>query len=357
MTGQSGLGGPGDQPIQSIQLLRALAAGTVAVIHLAFAFADHVGEGLALGEADNYMQLSQAAVALFFLVSGYIMVVSTCPLFGAPDGSRRFWIRRAVRIAPPYWLATLLLAALYLWRGQDFAGLDLLRSLALLPFWSEAAQTQPLPLLWPGWTLFYEALFYFLFGLGVSAGRRWAVAIPAVVLLALIGAGLFLEPRSALLFTLTRPVSLLFIAGMALALWRERGQVLAPWLRVALAVASLACLPVVAQLRDDASGLLWLLWSGLPALLLFVAAVGGPLRVPMFAAVNLLGGASYALYLLHVPMGHLWNLIYPGPLYGLGAWPYLLGMGAATLLAALGFWLLVERPLTRALNRKVASAR
>lgn len=41
--------GAPDGKIAAIQLLRAVAALTVAAAHLAFGFADHVGPGLGLG--------------------------------------------------------------------------------------------------------------------------------------------------------------------------------------------------------------------------------------------------------------------------------------------------------------------
>lgn len=343
--------------ILSLQLLRMLAAAIVAIAHLAFAFSDKVGEGLGLGWLGYDGQAPQAAVALFFLISGYVMVLSSRPLFAQPAGTQKFWLRRCIRILPPYWIATLLLAGLMLWQSSGVEPGYLLRSLALLPG-EDAEGVRQLPLLWPGWTLFYEMLFYLAFGAGVSFGRRQAVVLAAAAIMVLVIAGLLVEQPGPIMFSLSRPISLLFVLGMALALWRERGSALHAILRWALGIAALLAYivvpsPVDADLLDAA----WLLWAGLPALLLFVAVAGGPLALPFPRLCDLLGGASYALYLLHLPVAWLWLIAYPGFLFRFGPWLHLVTLLIASFVAAFAFYLWVERPLTRWLNARLLPCR
>lgn len=342
--------------IASIQALRFLAAATVAAGHLAFAFSDHVGAGLGLDrgveQASNHA--SQAAVALFFLISGYIMIIASRPLFGAPRGTCRFWMRRAVRILPPYWIATGLLVVVFLWLGREIAPAHLLRSLALVPGYG-ADGSRPLPLLWPGWTLFYEMLFYLLFGLGVSAGRKAAVLCAAGGIIMLVALGALLDAPGALLFSATRPVSLLFVAGMALALWREGGGSLPAPVRWALVLAVIPTMAVLVRPpAEDTLDITYLFWAGLPALLLFAAVAGGPLRVPYPHLADTLGGMSYALYLLHLPVAWFWVAFYPGTLFALGPWFHYASLLGGALAVSLAFYLWVERPLTAALNRRLA---
>ncbi|MFC3096861.1 acyltransferase family protein [Alteraurantiacibacter palmitatis] len=343
--------------VVSVQLLRFLAAAVVAGGHLAFAFSDHVAGGLGLdrsvARASNHA--SQSAVALFFLVSGYIMVVASQRLFGVKGGTQAFWLRRAVRILPPYWIATALLVAVFLWLGREVDAGHLLRSLALVPGYG-ADGARPLPILWPGWTLFYEMLFYLLFGLGISAGRWPAVFVAAGGIAALVLLGTVLASPGAVLFSATRPVSLLFPIGMALALWREGGGELPAPLRVALALAVVPAMALVPRSTGDALDFAYLLWAGLPALLLFAAVVGGPLRVPGPQVADVLGGMSYALYLLHLPVAWIWAAFYPGFLYALGPWFHFASLLGGAFVISLGFYLWIERPLTAALNRRVAVA-
>ncbi|MFC3101899.1 acyltransferase [Altererythrobacter lauratis] len=343
--------------VLSVQLLRFLAAAIVAAGHLAFAFSDHVGGGLGLdrGVARASNHASQSAVPLFFLVSGYIMVVASRPLFGVKGGMRAFWLRRAVRILPPYWIATGLLVAVFAWLGREVDGVHLLRSLALVPDYG-ADGARPLPILWPGWTLFYEMLFYLLFGLGISAGRWPAVGTAAGGIAALVLLGLLIESPGAVLFAATRPVSLLFPIGMALALWREGGGQLPAALRVALALAVIPAMALLPRSSGDALDFAYLLWAGIPALLLFAAVVGGPLRVPQPRLADMLGGMSYALYLLHLPVAWIWAAFYPGFLFALGPWFHFASLMGGAFALSLGFYLWVERPLTAALNRRLAVA-
>lgn len=280
--------------LASIQLLRFIAALTVALVHQAFAFADHLGAGLGLIQP---VGAGQVAVALFFVISGYIMVVSSRNLFGTAGARRVFWTRRAVRILPPYWIATLALLfilAVLLRQPADLRELGL--SFALWPYWPADGSLRAYPYLWIGWTLFYELLFYAVFGLFVALPRRAAIGWTAATLLTLVALGLVVPPASAPLFTATRPVLLLFVGGMALALWRERGHGLPGWLRLA-ALAGAGVAVALLPLPDDptAMGFDYLAWCGMPAVLLAVAVLGGDLTLPRPMLVNRLGDISYAL--------------------------------------------------------------
>ena len=339
--------------IQPIQLLRALAALAVATVHLALAYADHVGAGLGVDRWHPLLnQLAQASVALFFMVSGYVMVLASARAFGQPGGSAWFWRRRAFRVLPPYWLASALMLGVLAWQGAVPAAADVARSAVLWPYWP-ATGAMPVPLLWVGWTLFYEGLFYLLFGLGVSRGRGVALGLASLGLLGLGAFGLLLRPDNAALFALTRPVLWLFIPGMALAAWHGRGGRVPAWLS-ALALVAVVPAALLAPVPAEPLGAAYLLWAGGPALLLFLAVAGRDWRVPCWRVVGPLGHASYALYLLHVPLGQGLTMLAPGRLFALGPWVFLALLIIATLIASLAFCRWIERPLTRWLNARFA---
>ncbi len=348
-----------DQPqgkIAAIQLLRAIAAFTVAAGHIAFAFADHIGGGLGIGRDDA--GLGQVAVMLFFIVSGMVMVIAAAGDFGRPRRTGRFWRRRAIRIMPPYWLASLLLAAIFLTlqpRPIDLA--QFARSLLLVPFWPDDGTLRPVPFLWVGWTLFYEMAFYAVFGLFLGLPRARAIAATAAVLAALVLAGSVVPPESAVVFALTRPVLVMFVAGMALGLWRSGGGQAPWWLRLlALAGVAPALALIPAPPPTGAMGFDYLAWCGTPALLIAFAVLAGPLRLPAARLVIALGDMSYALYLLHVPMAWLWLWLWPRvPGFDPGAWDFLVSALAATLAASWLFHTRIERPLTAILNSRAGS--
>ena len=74
----------------SIQHLRAIAAIAVVVSHC----------------WPNAL-MAQAGVDIFFVISGFIMWTITAK----PIGAVEYWWHRLVRVAPLYWIATLIMAA------------------------------------------------------------------------------------------------------------------------------------------------------------------------------------------------------------------------------------------------------
>ncbi|MBU7579799.1 MAG: acyltransferase, partial [Porphyrobacter sp.] len=323
--------------IVAIQLLRVLPALVVVTGHIAFAFADHIGSGLGIA-ADNG-QIGHAAVMVFFIVSGYVMVVSSRDFFGRAGARRVFWTRRFTRVMPPYWIASGIMALIFLTLfPTPIDGPGLLRSLLLIPFWPEGGGLRPVPFLWVGWTLFYEMVFYFWFGLFVSWRREAALMAVAAVLGAMVIAGFWVPPDNAILFVATRPISLMFLVGAGLALWREGGGRAPPairWLALLAIVPVLASVPVPAEV--EAMGFDVLLWCALPAFLLAFAVLAGPLAVPAPAFIDRAGDVSYAIYLLHVPVAWFWLWFWGRlPFFDAGPWDYLV----SALVAVLGLsWL------------------
>ncbi|MFL0672690.1 MAG: acyltransferase family protein [Erythrobacter sp.] len=350
----------GPDKVIAIQLLRFIAALIVAVLHMAFAFADHIGGGLGIGPGDG--RIGQAAVMLFFVISGYVMVVSSRGLFGRPGARGQFWRRRIIRIMPPYWLATAFLALVFVTIfPQPIDPRKLAQSLVLIPYWPDGDSLRAVPVLWVGWTLFFEMMFYFWFGLFITRRRREAVGAVMIVLTALVIGGLWVPPDNAFAFTLTRSVSLMFIAGMALAGWREAGGSAPAALRwlAALAIAPIAWL-VPAPVQESAMGFDYLAWCALPAAMLAFALLSGPLDLPLPRLVNGAGDISYALYLLHLPVAWLWLWVWPKiirrvPLAEIGPWNYAVSAVLAAVAAAWLFFTFIERPMTQALNRRWAA--
>ena len=99
---------------------------------------------------------------LFFVISGFVIFSLT---EHQVIGPRRFLLDRLARIAPLYWLATLL-AFTAVSLGLPLYGcssdpLLLLKSLLFIPAYSPNGHLWPTLLL--GWTLNYEMFFYLLF--------------------------------------------------------------------------------------------------------------------------------------------------------------------------------------------------
>ncbi len=348
------------EKIAAIQLLRGLAAGTVALAHLMWAYADHIGAGL--GFSLDMGRAAQGAVMLFFVISGYVMVTASRRQFGMAGARRIFWTRRAVRILPPYWIATAAFVAASAWAlSAAFTTRELALSLALIPYWPEAGiqSLRALPVLWVGWTLFYELVFYCVFGLFVGYGRTATLAGSAAVLITLVALGTLVGSANAFVWMLTRPVLVMFLVGMGLAILREQRRILPLALRgLALAGALAAWWLIPRSANADALGFDYLAWCGVPAGLIAIAVMGGRTALPFPALQNAAGDVSYALYLLHLPVAVAWlGVFVRTPLVASGAWGYLLSAGVLVLAVSWLFHTRIEAPMTRALNRGLSATR
>jgi peptidoglycan/LPS O-acetylase OafA/YrhL/glycosyltransferase involved in cell wall biosynthesis len=269
--------------LTGLQLMRALACLAVVVYHAAEMWRTRLSPG-----GTVVWPLGAAGVDVFFVISGFVMVLSA----SRRANWRAFLRARLRRIVPLYWLCSLAKMG-GLFAAGDTARLGLsycLRSLLFLPVHDAAGLLKPvLPV---GWTLSFEMLFYGLCAVALGAGMAPAVFVPPVLL------ALSLVPHGgSALGELASPIVLEFVYGMALAVLWRRGWLGAVWHGPVLLAASIACLVLMPQVLPGVRFLDW----GVPAAL----AVGGMVclepilapHIPRF--LRALGDASYAIYLTH----------------------------------------------------------
>ena len=330
-----------------IQWGRALAATAVVVTHaISHPFASAPGASHLLG---------RVGVTLFFVISGYIMVVTTGPgRFSALD----FMRRRLLRIAPLYYIATAVtvagvLLAPWAFKQTSFDLKHLVLSLLFLPAYAPSGEINPVMKL--GWTLNYEMFFYVAFALlsGLAALKRAIVL--SVAFGALILAGLTMEFQSPALIFYTRIDTLAFVGGVWLAVATQgQPRLLSRKMMLTLATFAVALLTMIAATynRHDTNPMVQV-----GIITACVAAVGvlalgtRPLErhVPETAAV--LGDASYAIYLFHlfgvaavtVAMRKLAppDFLVPGMVLA----------AIAGMVGGLVIYWLIDRPLDRSLRR------
>lgn len=333
--------------LPSVQVLRAIAALMVLLYH--------VQSGIAGWFAPNGplppFGIGASGVDLFFLISGFIMVVTSERL-----SAREFMVRRLVRIVPLYWLSTLvfLAAALVLPQkeGQDHSIAAVAASLLFVPYARPEGLVQPLNPV--GWTLNYEMLFYVAFAGALALARRRVVLAVTIVLGSVVALGALLRPEATVLRFWSDPIVVEFLVGMAVGRLRQADARLPALAAVALAVAGLAAYVAAAQVPEPQGWWRLVVWGG-PALLLLLAAIlGPPLRAPR--AVLLLGDASYSLYLLHLPVLLVFKQI--GPRLHLPwqapatSWIAAGAVVASSVVVAIACYVAFERPLTRWLRRR-----
>lgn len=341
------------EQIISIQILRAVAAMAVAVFHIA-------GEpdrfGFTSGFA-NVFGTGAAGVDLFFIISGFVMVYASEPLFGRLGGASSFFYHRLIRIVPLYWLITgssLALAFLIPRLGGTlYPTTTVVASFLFIPFARPDGVMEPI--ISQGWTLNYEMFFYAIFAIAVFVPRRRAVvlATTTIVLAVVIGRILALpEPASAW----TDPIILEFAVGMILGLAYREGVKLRPSLSLALLFAGVALFAVSSHLGTSQRIITW----GIPAALIVGGATFGgfSFRNPLWRGLAILGNASYAFYLLHtLPSRALIPIV---PWLSLHVthwlWLYMVAATSAAALLALVVHYAFERPVTKALRRYVTMA-
>jgi exopolysaccharide production protein ExoZ len=344
-----------------IQVLRALAALAIVFYHAQYD-AETLAARFSLAYQPSQLLPWPAGVDVFFVVSGFIMVYTSRKLFATPDGPRVFLGRRISRIVPIYWLLTTLYVALALLvpavLNHGAPGLsEIIKSYLFIPFAQPDGQIHPVLLL--GWTLNYEMFFYLLFGIALLLPLRKAVAAVAAVLFGIVLFGQLTQPLPAPLAFWSDPIVLEFVFGMGLALLLEEGLCPVPVWRFGLVCVGLVLLHLDLVQPDGAIVLPRALAYGIPATMLVAAAVfhHDPAAPPAIERwLSALGDASYALYLAHpfAIRGMREIFVYSGLAPAAGLSVFISSAVIAAVILALLLYQFVERPMTRALRRRLA---
>ena len=332
-----------------MQGLRGLAAVGVLLSHLYVIEAKYSPDTL-LGP---WARLGMAGVDLFFVISGFIMVYVTWNMARGASALAPFLWRRATRIYPLYWIVSLAVLAVWLWRPDIvFASNpdpDIVKSFLLIPQQGE-------PLLTVGWTLIHEMYFYLVFALILLLPRKWMGYALGAWCVGVAGVATFAEFRSPTLSLVFSPLVFEFVAGAALAMmWLRSGAV-----RLVPILAALGVI-VVGNILYQSPSLDSVFEDHMAR-----AVVLGPFTIAAFAIYALsmradpgrtgiwLGDISYSLYLTHVlTLSLVGRLAAPFLREGIADNILLLVvMVGASLAVAHLTYILIERPLIRLFRRR-----
>jgi exopolysaccharide production protein ExoZ len=155
-----------------VHLLRAAAALAVMIAH-AHQSAIEIG----IGDYVPDFPIGAAGVDLFFVISGFVMVVASADLFGQRGAPPYFLLRRLARIVPLYWLITgifvfILLAGRH-HSSSYLSASEVVTSLFFIPHSLPNGAVAPVYGL--GWTLNYEMMFYVVFSAVLFLRPRIAI--------------------------------------------------------------------------------------------------------------------------------------------------------------------------------------
>jgi exopolysaccharide production protein ExoZ len=282
-----------DRRFASIQFLRAFAALSVVVMHEQFYFGDYAkltGDSLPLMSQLGYFKcFGGAGVYIFFVISGFVMAYLAHREPG--QSSLEFARQRITRIVPLYWILTMVALTMI---GNVSPGL-LVRSLLFIPpqDWT--------PVLGVGWTLNLEMFFYLVFGLIVVRFKRSIGWI--ALLFAALNICAALSDNSTVRFY-GAPIIWEFFAGLLVfRIYRHPVVARFAWLLTALGVAGLAVSAAI-HIAPATWEPTMMLWWGIPAMSLVLGCValeasGRLRRIWNWPSAQILGAASYSLYLVH----------------------------------------------------------
>lgn len=338
--------------IDGIQSLRFVAAVLVVVTHATLYAGERLDHGIQI------WHFGEVGVDIFFVISGFVMVVSTERLVGSKDGWKYFAMRRLIRIVPMYWIATTikLLTLIALPAAVLHAQLDLgktILSYLFLPSRNVDGRVQPL--LGVGWTLIFEMFFYLAFTIALLLRAKPIYFCSIILSLCAVGNVVRPETWSPALVYLD-PIVLYFLVGMVIGQWMSDGSfrrfmtwmsyIVALWIVIPLSDGDLSSADVNFVIRH------------LAVSALVVAVVAGERwmngRIPR--AVLYMGDASYTLYLFHPLIAPM----VPTALAIIGLRIGWLSVCLSIFIAVLGaavVYRFVERPATQYLQAKLPYVR
>jgi exopolysaccharide production protein ExoZ len=287
--------------LDSIQALRAIAALLVILFHT---------QSLAL-RVDSRPPFSGifgegGAVDVFFVLSGFIMTWVHAADWGKPHRAANYLFNRVRRIYPSVWIVTILAIVIY---ALGFGGAEKAGKLTL---WNAVATSLLLPqnetsLVNVTWTLKYEIFFYLVFLLTILE-RRWGFIALGLWQAAIVVVALAHVPYQDLWFGFyLRPICLAFGIGVVCAqilMGKRRVTFGAPAAQWGVLLAGILVFVAgmvyeshsvghAAKLPDVVYGL------SAGAILTSLVLLESAGRIRVHGWLVKMGGASYAIYLVH----------------------------------------------------------
>ena len=266
--------------IFNIQVLRAVAALLVVLLHSMNVSTDY---GFDKGLILKLKGWGYGGVDLFFVISGFIMThIQSLRKYSATT----FFIKRLIRIVPLYWILTILMLVAYILFPAYFNTVKISPewALASLLFLSQESVNR-FPLLYDGWTLEVEMMFYIVLSFLLIFKRD---IIHTVLYTIFILICITLISKNFLLLE--------FAAGMLLGLIYQQHRLRSPYALLLLGVI-LFLLTIFIAPSNDLSFRRFII-LGIPSLLIVYGALGVPqMKNPL---AILIGDASYSIYLVQV---------------------------------------------------------
>ncbi|MBK86647.1 MAG: hypothetical protein CMC86_05565 [Flavobacteriaceae bacterium] len=284
--------------IKEIQYLRGVACLLVVFTHYRFPYLDQFNGSI--------------GVDIFFVISGFIIAKSADNYINNPN---KFIINRLIRIYP-IWLILCAVSFISLIVFSSFDKIYLLESLILSPlFIGEFTSTYSEPIIFSGWSLKYEVLFYLLMFVFLKFSKNsYVLKTRIFLILSLLGViGLFVDLPNAHLDLLFSSFYLHFAAGVFIQLKYDFIKSKLSFNKIHLILSSILIIFVIYLNNDfgysyignakefiniDNYGIYrrFFIW-GIPSIIFFIVFTFSNLKDSKF--LMFFGNISYSLYLIH----------------------------------------------------------
>ncbi|OSJ14858.1 hypothetical protein BST63_14285 [Bradyrhizobium canariense] len=348
----------------SLQAGRFVAALLVVLFHIEGAITKIGGPY----PFNDVFAAGHAGVEYFFVLSGFLIYWVHRGDVAVPGTALTFLRKRCVRILPMYWLAFgCLLTGVLLnpefANGRDLSGPSIFSDVFFLPHPGEMILTV-------AWTLRREFIFYIVFSSSLfipRVGLRPFFAWQAAIVICLVspalreavqgsaffnvynlgfGAGVFIA-RFLEAKRLSYPIPLFFLGGGCFL-----SLMIFEWYTAALFPPEWPFVGGSEMVGSIPSVLFYTASAALVVMSIAALEIDLPFReLPI---LELLGGASYVLYLFHGMISSAFIRIFHWGAPGLGGWTTMLVTMAVTIGASICIHVVVERPILRALSSRKA---
>lgn len=342
-----------ESKINSIQVLRAAAALAVTIYHLK----DVIGKGEPFKqELDFFFNSGPSGVALFFVISGFIMVYITQHTTNSFHSVYKFIVRRFVRIWPTYAVITILYFIIQSRIGLQAGAIkSVLLSLLFIPVTHTEPPFYGYAFLPVGWTLNYEIYFYILVAISMFFARfRWiaffVMIIITLIIMPLTLSYLTLETQrtpdlgNGYLNMIMNPIIWNFVYGVVIGLIYINRR-LFPFFAMVFSRIWLVFLFISLALWQYWSGFfggLGPLQWGFGSSLLFIAFLFYNARRPIAFPdwIVKIGDMSFSVYLVHLPVAVAFGQFFKRlgyPVYGTGTAMFFLSICLTMVLSYLSY--------------------
>src|SRR5579862_215550 len=356
----TGSSGSDKRDIRALQYGRGIAALLVCIFHYEGG-RDQLQVAASTGfDLAHLFRAGHSGVEFFFLLSGFIIFHAHRNDVNRPEQLRGFYLKRAIRILPMYWLIIIPfgLALMLIAPSAPVSPLNFLLDIFLIPHDGKLVLST-------AWTLQHEVVFYLLYGIlifnlraGIFALAAWQVACLAVLVFDLLPQD-YAIPET----TYFGYYNFGFLFGIAIAFLFERNG-FARYRLILLILGWIGFVGIVVCFAGEARfgsaaffpspAASTLIYFGLYSLIILaLLSIKNKPRPVFDATLGVLGGASYILYLIHVPLASVFAKLFS--LQGLhpfaGTTASIAVSVAITTAISIAVYYSIERPMLRQLRR------